>query len=152
MLCTSFDSLKDMSGMLGRLVVAATLLIAGWALFANPIDIVLFQQYLDDGSVVDRIDHCGTIYEVLTGNLDESIEGSIATDRCVKAAGTDATFGGLLAVFFIAVGVVLITSSHRRPLVGMDRVRPLPSSSVFRRHQDAHHARAAELAEGQDDD
>lgn len=138
--------------MLGRLVVATTLFIAGWALFANPVDIVLFQQYLDDGSVIDRVDHCGTIYEVLTGNLDESIEGSIATDRCVKAAGTDATFGGLLAVFFIAVGVALITSSHRRPLIGMNRVRPLPSSSVFRRHQDAHHARAAELAEGQDED
>ncbi len=138
--------------MFGRLVVAATLLIGAWALFANPIDIVLFQQYLDDGSVIDRVDHCGTMYEVLTGNIDESIDGSIATDRCVKAAGTDATFGGLLVVFFLAVGVVLITSSYRRPLVGMDRVRPLPSSSFFRRRQEAHHARATELADSQDDD
>lgn len=138
--------------MLGRFVVAATLLIGAWALFANPIEIVLFQQYRDDGSVVDRVDHCGTIYSVLTGNIDESISGSIATERCVKAAGTDATFGGLLVVFFLAVGVVLITSSHRRPLVGMDGVRPLPSSSVFRWRQDAHHARATELAANQDDD
>ena len=138
--------------MLGRFVVAATLLIGAWALFANPIDIVLFQQYLDDGSVIDRVDHCGTMYEVLTGNLDESITGSIASDRCGKAAGTDATFGGLLVLFFLAVGIVLITSSHRRPLVGMDGVRPLPSSSVFRRRQDAHHARAAELAENQNAD
>lgn len=138
--------------MLGRLVVAVTLLVGAWALFADPIDIVLFQQYLDDGSVIDRVDHCGTIYEVLTGNLGESINGSIATDRCVKAAGTDATFGGLLVVFFLAVGVVLITSSYRHPLVGMDGVRPLPSSSVFRRRQEAHHARATELAENFDDD
>lgn len=74
MLCTPLDGLKDMSGTLGRLVVAITLLVGGWALFANPMEIVLFQQYLDDGSVIDRVDHCGTIYLVLSGNLDDSIQ------------------------------------------------------------------------------
>lgn len=140
-----------MSGTLGRLVVAITLFVGGWALFANPIDIVLFQQYLDDGSVIDRVDHCGTMYQVLTGDLDSSISGSIASERCTKAAGTDATFGGLLVLFFLAVGVVLITSAHRRPLVGMDGVRPLPKSSVFHLRQEAHHRRASELANHQDD-
>lgn len=142
---------KDMSGTLGRLTVAITLLVGAWALFANPIEIVLFQQYRDDGSVVDRVDHCGTIFHVLSGNIDDSIDGSIATERCIKAAGTDATFGGLLVLFFLAVGVVLISSSHRRPQMGMDGVRPLPTPSVFRRRQDAHHERAAELANRDDE-
>ncbi len=152
MLCRHFDSLKDMSGSLGRLVVAVTLLVSGWALFANPIEIVLFQQYLDDGSVIDRVDHCGTMYRVLSGDIDDSISGSIASERCTKAAGTDATFGGLLAVVSLAVGVVLISSSYRRPLVGMDGVRPLPKPSVFQRRQEAHHRRASELANHGDDD
>ena len=140
-----------MSGSLGRVVVAITLLVAGWALFYNEIEVVLFQQYLDDGSIIDRVEYCGTMFDVLTGNLDESITGGIDSDLCVRSARTDAVFGGLLALFFLGVGIALIMSSHRRPLVGMNRVRPLPNASIFHTRQEAHHRRAAELADNEDD-
>jgi hypothetical protein len=141
-----------MSGTLGRLTVVASLLVGGWGLFYNEIDVVLSQDYLDDGSVIDRVEHCGTMYDVLTGKLDESITGGVDTDLCVRSARADAFFGGLLVGFFLAVGVLMMSSSYRRPLIGMDAVRPLPSGSVFHRRQAAHHRRAAELAGSQDDD
>lgn len=141
-----------MSGTLGRLIVVVSLLVGGWSLFYNQINVVLFQDYLDDGSVIDRVEHCGTMYDVLTGNLDETITGGVDTDLCVRSARTDAVFGGLLVGFFLAVGVLMMGSSYRRPLIGMDAVRPLPNVSIFHRWQAAHHQRAAELADTQNDD
>ena len=150
MLCHDFDSLKLKMYKLGRLLIVLAVLVGIWAFFVNTIEIVIFQRYLADGSVVDRVDECGTIVQVLSGR-GPAVNGGVASDRCIGAARVDAVFGVALLGVVIAVGAMMMSSSHSRPSVGMDSVRPLPSRAAFWRRQDAHQRRAAELAERTND-
>ena len=151
MLCHEFDSLKLTMYNLGRSLIVFAVLVGIWAFFIDTIEIVIFQRYLADGSVVDRIDECGTIFQVLTGG-GPAVNGAVASDQCVGAARVDTVFGGALFAVAIAAGSMMISSSHHRPAVGMDTVRPLPSRVAFWRRQDAHQRRASELAERTSDE
>lgn len=135
----------------GQFLLVGAIIFGIWGYFFQPVEISLFQDRLENGVFVDRIEVCGTLNEIFDGDYGDDIDSGIGQGECRRAARADLVFGGFL-VLLAAVFGAGITYSNRTPATAMGDVRPLPSRSIFARRSDAHRRRAEELANRQSSD
>ena len=129
----------------GRAVLAIGLLGVIWGGFIAPVE-VNNGWVFEERALVERLTPCGSVFDVLRGNISENIDSRFMQNECTKVARADTVFGiGLFAVV-MAAGLMMVLSSKHKPLIGMRDVRSLPTEESFSGRQEAHARRARELS------